>query len=82
MRYVDDTLLLVIDKNINYICKGLNSFDKNIKFTVDTFPNGNIHFLDIKVDKNHTDIESILIIFNLYIRTLITVKYQHHKSII
>ena len=56
MRYVDDTLLLVIDKDINYICKGLNSFDKNIKFTVDTFPNGNMHFLDIKVDKNRTDI--------------------------
>ena len=34
----------------------MNSFDKNIKSTVDTFPDGNVHFLDIKVDKNHTDI--------------------------
>ena len=41
---------------INYIHKRLNSFDKNSKFTVDTFPGGKIHFLDIKVDKNHTDI--------------------------
>ena len=56
MRYVDDTLLLVKDKDINYIQKLLNSFDKNIKFTVDTFPDGKVHFLDIKVDKNHTDI--------------------------
>ena len=56
MRYVNDTLLLVKDKDINYIQKRLNSFDKNIKFTVDTFRNGNIHFLDIKVNKNHTDI--------------------------
>ena len=56
MRYVDDTLLLVKDKDINYIHKCLNSFDKNIKFTVDTFPDGKVHFLDIKVDKNHTDI--------------------------
>ena len=39
MGYVDDTLLLVKDKDINYVDKHLNSFDKNIKFTVDTFPN-------------------------------------------
>ena len=61
MRYVDDTLLLVKDKDIkytkdNYIHKCLNFFYKNIEFTVDTFPDGNVHFLDIKVDKNHTDI--------------------------
>ena len=56
MRYVDDTLLLVKDKDINYIHKRLNSFDKNNKFTIDNFPDGKVHFLDIKVDKNHTDI--------------------------
>ena len=56
MRYVDNTLLLVKDKDIKYIHKRLNSFDNNIKFTVDTFPDGNVHFLDIRVDKNHTDI--------------------------
>ena len=56
MRYVDDTLLLIKDKDINCMHKRLNSFGKNIKFTVDTFPDGNVHFSDIKVDKNHTDI--------------------------
>ena len=56
MKYVDDTLLLVKDKDINYIHKCLNSFDKSIKFTDDTFPDGKVHFLDTKVDKNHTDI--------------------------
>ena len=56
MRYVDNKLVLVKDKDIDYIYKRSNSFDKNIKFTVDTFPDGNVHFLDIKVDKNHTDI--------------------------
>ena len=56
MRYVDDTLLLVKDKDINCIHKRLNSFGKNIKFTVDTFPDGNVYFSDIKADKNHTDI--------------------------
>ena len=56
MRYFNDKLLLVKDKDINYIHKRLNSFDKNIKFTIDNFPDGKVHFLDIKVDKNHTDI--------------------------
>ena len=56
MRYVDDTLLLVKEKDINRIHKRLNSFDKNIKFTIDTFPDGNVHFLDIKVENNNTDI--------------------------
>ena len=56
MRYVDDSLLFVKDKDINHIHKCLNYFDKNIRFTVDTFPDGNMFFLDIKVDKNHTDI--------------------------
>ena len=56
IRYVDDTLLLVKDKDINYIHKPLNSFDKNIKFTVNTFPDGKVHFLDIKAGKNYTDI--------------------------
>ena len=49
MRYVDDTLLLVKDKDINYVYKRLSSFDKNIKFAVNTFTDGNVHFLDIKV---------------------------------
>ena len=56
LRYIDDTLFLVKDEDINLIHKRLNSFDKSIKFTVDTFPDGNVHFLDIKIDKNHTDI--------------------------
>ena len=51
MRCVVDTLLLVKDKDFNYIHECLNSFDKNIKFTVDTFRDGNVHLLDIKVDK-------------------------------
>ena len=53
LRYIDDTLLSVKEKDINHIHKRLNSFDKSIKFTVDTLPDGNVHFLDIKIDKNH-----------------------------
>ena len=35
--YVDDTLLLVKDKDIDSILNELNSYNKNIKFTVDRF---------------------------------------------
>ena len=56
MRYVDDTLLLVKEKDVKLIHERLNSFDKNIKFTIDNFSDGSVHFLDIQIDKNHTSI--------------------------
>ena len=56
MWYVDDTLLLVKEKDSKVIHERLNSFDKNIKFTIDDFRDGNNHFLDIQIDKNHTSI--------------------------
>ena len=52
MRYVDDTLLLVEEKDIKLIHGHLKSLDKNIKFTMNNFSNGNVHFLDIQTDKN------------------------------
>ena len=55
-RYVDDTLLLVKDEDIDLILKELNSYNKNIKFTVDGFINEDVHFLDIKINQNNTDI--------------------------
>ena len=54
MRYVDDTLLLVKERHIKLIHERLNSSDKNIKFTIDNFPDAIVHFLDIQIDKNHT----------------------------
>ena len=56
IRYVDDTLLLVKLEDTDKIPKKFNSFDKNIQFTVDKFLNGNVHFLDIKINGNITDI--------------------------
>ena len=42
---------------IKYVLNSFNLFDKNLRFTVNTFDDGNIHFLDIKI-LNHcaTDI--------------------------
>ena len=37
IRYVDGTLLLVTEKDTGHIHKCLNSFDKKIKFTIDSF---------------------------------------------
>ena len=41
MRYVDNILLLVKDKDINCTHKRLNSLDKSFKFITDTFPDSN-----------------------------------------
>ena len=51
-RYVDDTLLLAKEEDIDNILKRFNSFDKNLKFTIDKFIDNNIHFLDIKINRN------------------------------
>ena len=54
-RYVDDTLVSIKPSDISAVLAKLNSFDPNLKFTVDTFPDGLIHFLDIKVSVDGTD---------------------------
>ena len=55
-RYVDDTLVLVKPNDVQKVINKLNSSDKNLKFTVDTFPDDIVHFLDIKIDGNKTDV--------------------------
>jgi hypothetical protein len=53
-RYVDDTLVLIKPCNISAVLAKFNSFDPNLNFTVDTFPDGVVHFLDIKVSVDGT----------------------------
>ena len=43
-RYVDDTLIIIRKKNINYVLNQFNNFDKNLKFTIDTFEKSVPHF--------------------------------------
>ena len=38
-RYVDDTLVLVKEDQIDQILKAFNSFHNNLRFTVDKFEN-------------------------------------------
>ena len=56
MWYVVDTLLLVKVKDIKLIHKRLNFFNKNMKFLIDNFSGGNVHFTDVQIEKNHASI--------------------------
>ena len=56
-RYVDDTLVLVKKENINFVLDKLNSFNnKHLRFTVDTFEDNKVHFLDLLIDRYTTDL--------------------------
>ena len=56
-RYIDDSLVMIKKDRVQHVLNSFNSFGKNLRFTVDTFDNGNIHFLDIKTLNNgETDI--------------------------
>ena len=52
IRYVDDTLLVLREKDIDIVLNRFNSFNKNLQFTVDTFENCVPHFLDIEICPN------------------------------
>ena len=52
IRYVDDTLLVLRKKDIDIVLNKFNSFNKNLKFTVDTFESCVPHFLDIEICPN------------------------------
>ena len=54
-RYVDDTLLLIKPENVKTVLKKFNSFHSSLNFTCDQFQD-EVHFLDIKIDRNKTDI--------------------------
>ena len=41
-RYVDDTLVLMKVSDIPFVLNKLNSFGKNLKFTVNTFDSGKV----------------------------------------
>ena len=55
IRYVDYNLALIKESNIN-VLKKLNSFHPSLTFTVDKFDDDIIHYLDIKIVDNETDI--------------------------
>ena len=48
--------MLVKPDDIPFILRKFNSFHKNLEFTVDSFENDFVHFLDIKISADGTDI--------------------------
>lgn len=70
IRYVDDTLLLVKNEDVQRVLTSFNKFDKNLKFTVDEFES-KVHFLDIAIDKNETDV---------FYKKTNTGQYSHYRS--
>ena len=56
VRYVDDTLVLVKREDSQHVLSQPNSFHRNLKFTVDDFPDINVHFLDLLINRNSTDV--------------------------
>ena len=71
-RYVDDTLLLVKEDQIDKILKEFNSFHNNLRFTVDNFENEDVHFLDLKI-MNNGDI-------NIYVKDTNSGLYINYNS--
>ena len=51
-RFVDDTLLLLKQEDIERVKTELERFDANLKFTYDMFENETPHFLDIEITSN------------------------------
>ena len=47
-----ETFVLIKKDKIQLVLNSFNSFDKKLRFSVDTFDNDNIHFLDIKILNN------------------------------
>ena len=71
-RCVDDTLVLIKPSDISAILAKFNSFDPNLTFTVDTFSEGIVHFLDIKVSVDGTT--------DIYRKDIHTGQYSHFAS--
>ena len=70
-RYVDDTLVLAKPSHIEHILNTFNTFDSQIQFTVDKFPDNDIHFLDIQILQNG---------ITVYRKPAHTGQYQHYSS--
>ena len=56
IKFVDDMLDLLKKSDVPIVLQALNSFHKNLNFTVDTFEYKKVYFLDLLTDRNTTDI--------------------------
>ena len=54
IRFMDDTLVLMKKSDVPVVLQVLHGFHKNLNFTVDTFENKKVHFLDLLIGRNPT----------------------------
>ena len=72
-RYVDDTIVLIKEDEVENVLQKFNRFDRNLQFTVDTFDDGNVHFLDLTIDTITGNID-------VYSKPTNTGQYSHFRS--
>ena len=51
-RYVDDTLIVAKPSDFNNILETFNTFHLQIQFTLEEFPDNNVHFLDLQINSS------------------------------
>ena len=71
IRYVNDTLALIKQSDIDHVLSKLNGFHPSPNFTVDKFDDVVMHYLDLKIIDNETDI---------YYKDAHTGQYMHLSS--
>ena len=69
--YVNDILVLIKESANNIVQNKLSSFHPSLKFTVEKFDDVIVHYLDIKIVDNETDI---------YFKDTHTSQYMHFSS--
>ena len=72
-RYVDDTIVMIKEDKVESVLQEFNKFDRNLEFTVDTFDDGHVHFLDLTIDTSNGDID-------VYSKPTNTGQYSHYRS--
>ena len=55
-QYVHDILLVVKPRDVSWIYSLLNTFDKNLKFTIDLFENQVPHFLNLEMSPDRISV--------------------------
>ena len=71
IHYVEDTLALTNESDIDNELSKFHGFHPSLNFTVDKLYDGVVHYLDLKIIDNETDI---------YFKVIHPVQYMHFSS--
>ena len=71
LKHIRNSIMNKLKTNLSTVLNKLNFFDSNIQVTVDHLPDAIVHFLDLKVNGNQTDV---------YYKETHTGQYTHFTS--